>query len=295
MKFSIVTPAFNSERFIAETMESVVSQEGDFQIEYIVADGGSTDGTVEIIKACEERVGRGEGVKCKAIDFKWFSEKDRGMYDAINRGFARATGDIYAWLNSDDIYLPGALNIVSRAFERYPQVKWLKGTTSFIDEDSARVQPGQCKLYNRDWIRRGIYGRDAYWIEQDSVFWAQEAWKKVGGIDPGLKLAGDFYLWSRFAEFMKLYTLRADLSSFRMHKTQLSKDLQGYFRECDRVIARGDEGLREKVKRYFAKESKIPLFLRPILYRLTFGRQDLSLLELEGDEIVLKKKSYYRM
>ncbi|HEY4500327.1 MAG TPA: glycosyltransferase, partial [Candidatus Paceibacterota bacterium] len=98
MKFSIVTPVYNGQAHIRETIESVLSQEGDFEIEYFIMDGGSTDATVEIVL---EYASRDKRVSV-------FSEKDSGMYDAVNKGFFKATGDVYAYINSDDVYEPGA-------------------------------------------------------------------------------------------------------------------------------------------------------------------------------------------
>jgi glycosyltransferase involved in cell wall biosynthesis len=109
MRFTIVTPAFNSELHIVETIESVLSQKGDFEIEYILADGGSSDTTVSIFKDYQSRVERGEyPIQCNRIHMRSFSEKDRGMYDAIDKGLKLGTGELQAWINSDDYYLPGA-------------------------------------------------------------------------------------------------------------------------------------------------------------------------------------------
>ena len=293
MKFSIVTPAYNSEKYIAETIESVISQKGDFEIEYIVADGGSTDGTIDIIKEYERLIkDKSPLIKCNQVTFKWFSKNDRGMYEAINRGFEKATGDIYAWINSNDIYLPGAFEAVQKVFTRYAQVRWLKGITSFINEDSTLVRAGRCYMYDRTWIQKGIYGRDTYFIEQDSVFWRSELWEAAGKIDPALKLAGDFYLWLRFAAITKMYTLRAYVSCFRIHEGQLSRGLDAYFKECDSFLSY--EGLLRKwVRFYFMVQRLVPRLLRPVVYRLAFGRQDLNLIELRGEDAVLSRKSYY--
>ncbi len=210
MKFSIVTPSFNSERYIAETIESVISQKGDFEIEYIIVDNRSTDDTLNIIKRYERMAEEGSPlIKCRKVTLRCFSEKDRGMYDAINKGFGFAAGDVFAWINSSDIYYPGALSAIQQALLRCPEVKWIKGITSFIDEGSNLIRKGKCYIYDREWIGMGIYGRYTNFIEQDSVFWRRELWDSVGGITPGLKLAGDYYLWVQFAKLAKLYTIKA--------------------------------------------------------------------------------------
>ena len=293
MKFSIVTPTFNSETYIAETIESVISQKGDFEIEYIVADGGSTDGTIDIIQEYERLIkDKSPLIKCNQVTIRWFSEKDGGMYDAINKGFKKATGDICAWVNSNDIYLPGAFEAVQKVFTRFTEVRWLKGITSFINEDSTLVRAGRCYIYDRSWIQKGIYGKDTHFIEQDSVFWRSELWNAAGKMDPALRLAGDFYLWLRFAALTKMYTLRAYVSCFRIHEGQLSGGLDAYFRECDSFFSY--EGLLRKwVRFYFRAERLVPLLLRPVAYRLAFGRQDLNIIELRGKDAVLRRKSYY--
>ena len=109
-------------------------------------------------------------VDCSAINFKWISEKDKGMYDAINKGFKIATGDIFAWINHDDKYAPGAFEIILKTFEKFPKIKWLKGITSYINTDNKITNSGLCLVYNKEWLKMGIYGRNAYFVHQDSVF-----------------------------------------------------------------------------------------------------------------------------
>jgi glycosyltransferase involved in cell wall biosynthesis len=109
LKFSIVTPSYNQAPYIAGTIESVLSQEGGFEVEYIVMDGGSTDGSVEIIKSYADRVAAGDWpVKCAGISMAWVSQHDKGQSDAINQGLRQATGDVASYINSDDLYYPGA-------------------------------------------------------------------------------------------------------------------------------------------------------------------------------------------
>lgn len=297
MKFSIVTPSFNSERFIAETIESVLSQMGDFEIEYIIADNCSTDSTVSIIRKYEDLLREKQyAIRCNAVAFRYIVEKDRGMYDAINRSFSLSSGDIFAWINSDDIYLPGAFQIVARTFQAYPAVKWLKGITSYLNESSSISQKGKCYLYDQRWIQRGIYGRDLYFIQQDSVFWRSELWKAAGGIDKGLKRAGDYALWIKFSHYTPLYTVKAYVSCFRKVAGQLSEDIRAYKLEAEQVLRpSGDEALIKKIMMFFAVAPKIAVpFLRKLLYRLIFGRQNLFLVEIAADGTpVLKPASYY--
>ena len=120
MKISIVTPTFNRACFLDAAIESVLSQEGGFEIEYIIQDGGSGEDVLDILREWDRRVKSKEFLpKCKSIDFRYFVEKDEGMYDAINKGFARSSGEIMAWINSDDFYLPHAFKTLVQIFKKY--------------------------------------------------------------------------------------------------------------------------------------------------------------------------------
>ncbi len=237
MKFSIVTPSFNSERFISETIKSVLNQRGNFEIEYILVDGKSTDSTLQIIDKYKKLVSDKKWNKqCNNITVKIISEKDKGMYDAINKGFQLATGDIHAYINSDDTYLPNAFSTIQNHMNNNPKIQWIKGITSYINEGSIVFQSGVRNFYNQNWIKRGFYGRYLYFIQQDSVFWKANLWKKAGPIDPSLKLAGDYDLWIKFANHSKLHSINSQVSCFRKRKGQLSEQNQSYQDEM-KIIA----------------------------------------------------------
>jgi glycosyltransferase involved in cell wall biosynthesis len=294
MKFSIVTPSFNSEKYIAETIECVLSQKGDFEIEYIIVDNCSDDNTVDIIKKYDNLLRtKNYDIKCNAMTLKYISEPDNGMYEALNKGFSLATGDIYAWINANDIYLPGAFAIVVKTFVKYTQIVWLKGITSYINENSTSYKAGKCLLYEQRWIQKGVYGRDAYFIQQDSVFWRADLWRRAGSFSPGLKLAGDYFLWKAFSQTAVLYSLNAYVSCFRKVDGQLSQNVEAYRRECKEITG-SDNYSERKIEYYFHYEPLIPDVLRPFIYRLMFGDQNLHLVELmNGDEPVLGAASYY--
>ena len=184
MKISIVTPSFNSARYIRETIQSVLSQQGDFSVEYLIIDNCSTDETREIVEEFQRYLaGNGFPLGCNNIELIFISEPDDGMYDAINKGFEKASGDIHAWLNSDDIYLPGAFATITKVFSLYENIHWVKGITSYISENTTSIwRAGQCFLYAQSCIRKGIYGRDHYFIQQDSVFWRAHMWNRAGAL-----------------------------------------------------------------------------------------------------------------
>lgn len=296
MKFSVVTPSHNSERFIAETIESVVSQAGDFEIEYIVVDNASTDRTAEIASGYAKRVAEGTyPVKCRGVSIALMSEPDEGMYDAINWGFEKATGDVYAWINSDDVYRADAFQKVARCFAAYPDVRWLKGITSFIDAGSKVVARGACHLYCREWLRRGVQGRAWDWVEQDSVFWRADLWREVGGCDARLKTAGDYGLWMAFAEKTPLFSLNAETSCFRRVAGQKSQDMDAYRSEMA-VLSAGLDDDDTRIRRFFAWEYRIPRRLRPLVFRRLFGPLEFNLLTLgRGDEVQRHRGTYHRL
>jgi glycosyltransferase involved in cell wall biosynthesis len=293
LTFSIVTPSLNQGRYIEETIRSVLAQAGDFHIDYIVMDGGSTDETVEVIKKYDQLLKEGKWpVRCKGIRYRWVSERDRGMYDAVNKGFSMAAGDIFAYINSDDIYLQGAFDVVAKTFQGFPQIKWIKGITSYINESSTFYKAGRCLLYNRRWIQKGIYGRYAYFIQQDSVFWRRELWEATGKIDTDLKRAGDYYLWKNFAHHASLYSLKAYLSCFREASGQISSDHSAYMEEVARIAS--PSFLGKILSIYLTMERWIPYSLRSFCYRIFWWKQELNLIELKKNiEPTLRKASYY--
>ena len=232
MKISIVTPCYNAELYIKDTIESVVRQAGDFEIEYIIKDGGSSDRSIEIAKEYQYRIVNNlYPIQCKAVKIHILTEPDNGMYDAINKGFLRATGDIFAWLNADDIYLDGAFKTIVSVFEKYPEIFWVKGITSYIFEERNLCKYGEFNLYLQEWISLGIYGKVWYFIQQDSVFWRSSLWQYPEGIDSRLKYAGDYSLWIKFSQFYPLFSINAYISCFRVRKGQLSEKSFDYKEE----------------------------------------------------------------
>ncbi|MBS1962183.1 MAG: glycosyltransferase [Bdellovibrionales bacterium] len=268
MRISIVTPSFNSARFLRETIESVLNQAGDFHLEYHVQDGGSKDETIAILKEYDERAKRGEFDRLRrSTTFTWASEKDGGMYDAISRGMRRMSGEVAAWLNSDDVYLPGTLLIVSEVFSKLAEIRWLKGVTDYIDSSSRMLGSGKCHLYDRQWIREGVFGIEGPFIQQDSVFWRRELWEAVGGIDPSYRLAGDYELWIRFAAQARLYSVNRRFSQFRQVEGQLSGSIETYRKEMARAFPGGRRG-RPGLKVLYSLSSRLPR-LANFLYGLT--------------------------
>jgi glycosyltransferase involved in cell wall biosynthesis len=209
MKVTVVTPSFNQAAFIERTVESVLAQRGDFELEYLVVDGGSTDGTAARMEPYRDRL-------------TFLSEPDRGQSDAINKGFARARGDVLAWLNSDDTYLPGALERVCAALRR-PGARWCFGQCRVIDEADRPIRGfirGYKNWLARRYSRRLLLTKD--FIPQPATFFRRELLEQAGPLDPSLHYAMDYDLWLRFADLADPVFVPEDLACFRWHDSSKS-------------------------------------------------------------------------
>lgn len=219
-KITIVTVCYNSSKYLEDCIKSVMNQTYD-NVEHIIIDGKSTDNTVDIIKKYDGK-----------YNMKWISEPDNGMYDAICKGFRMASGDIYAWLNSDDMYMPWACEIVAIVMEK-TKIQWCTGipchyTKKGIAYNIPRVTP----VFPQRLIRRGYYdGRIASFLEQESMFWSRELWDKCSSCLVKYKYAGDYHLWKEFARYQPLVTLDSVISGFRIHEGQKSGDREKYYCE----------------------------------------------------------------
>lgn len=219
-RISIVTPSYNQGQFIEETIRSVLLQ-GYPNLEYIIIDGGSTDNSVEIIKKYEEHL------------TYWVSEPDEGLYDAINKGFSRATGEIMAWSNSDDLYVPWTFRTVAEIFNKFEFVNWITGIpTSYNVLGSLVDGAGRYHIYSKKFIKKGFYGPIGPWIQQQSTFWRRELWEKAGGrMNASYDYAGDFELWKRFSNHDYLFTVTAVLGGFRHQPNQKTAQIGRYYDE----------------------------------------------------------------
>lgn len=259
--FSIVTPTRNSEKYISEAIESVISQAGDFCIEYLIVDNCSNDATVDIIRRYQKELQSGvRPLNCNGVNLYFISEKDTGMYDAISKGFSQVKGDICAWINSDDIYLNGCFNGIDKIFKEYSDVRWVKGITSYINKDSTIFSIGKCNLYAQEWIVQGLYGPVLGFIQQDSVFWRRDLWNAVDGVNTKLNLAGDYDLWRRFAKLSPLYSFNAYLSCFRKVSNQKSENLDEYWKEIDDIddIITSNQKIKKRALKYENKRKTYP-------------------------------------
>jgi glycosyltransferase involved in cell wall biosynthesis len=202
---SIVTPAFRHGNFIEATMKSVLDQHYA-SLEYIVKDGGSNDNTVDILQSYKGQL------------TYWESTKDSGQSQAINIGFSHTNGDIMAYLNSDDLLLPGALHYVAHYFHTHPEVDVVYGHRVLIDENGLEIGRWILPSHQDEILSWADY------VPQETLFWRRSLWEKVGGkIDESFQFAMDWDLLLRFREASaKIVRLPRFLGAFRIHPHQKS-------------------------------------------------------------------------
>lgn len=243
-KISVVTPSYNHARFIEATLRSVINS-GYPNLEYIVVDGGSTDGTADIIRHYADRLAY------------WASEPDHGQTEALIRGFSHATGDIFAYLNSDDLYEPWTLREVGEFFLTHPHVAVVYGDGIWIDIDGHPIRPKKEHPFNRF-----IWLNDHNFIPQPSTFWRRTLYEKVGGLDPAFSLAMDADLFIRFAEVVPLHHVCRQWSQMRVYPEQKNQRCRTRSDFEDLVIRHrygcGDTpAWSRKVKKVLAKSMRV--------------------------------------
>jgi glycosyltransferase involved in cell wall biosynthesis len=199
-KVSIVTPSFNQATFLEMTIRSVLEQDYE-NIEYIIIDGGSTDGSKEIIQKYAHKLAY------------WQSEKDKGQTDALNQGFARATGEILAWLNSDDVLYPGAVSAAVRKLAHHPEAAMVYGDCEWINADNQVIGRFPAAQTDLKKLRRGYVH-----IPQQASFFRADLWRKVGPLDESFYFAMDYDLWTRLASHAPLLYVPEVWAGFRLHE-----------------------------------------------------------------------------
>lgn len=229
-KFSVITVCFNAEKYIEETIQSIIYQRAVIhnrvELEYIICDGGSTDNTLEIIRRYE-----------KEHKLIVISEKDKGMYDALTKGIKRVTGDVCSYLNAGDLYANTAFDVVLDIMENN-QVAWLTGINTFYNDQSQVIAFLVPFRYRNAFVKSGIYGTVLPFIQQESTFWRSELNKTVD-LERlrTFKMAGDYYLWNCFASHHQLHIVQSYLGGFKTHSGQLSGNMQLYFKEMNQIAS----------------------------------------------------------
>ena len=198
---SVVTPSFNQAKFLKRTIESVLSQDYP-RLEYIIVDGGSSDGSQAIINNYVDRLAW------------WVSEPDRGQTDAINKGFAHAHGEILAWLNSDDTWAPGTVVSAVREFAQRPTCGLIYGDANYINAEERVIGRFPAAQTNYHLLRQGFVH-----IPQQASFFRADLWRSLGPLDPDLYFAMDYDLWVRIARHAQVQYIPQTWGNFRLHDT----------------------------------------------------------------------------
>ena len=198
---------------------SIVNQ-GYPNLEYIIIDGGSTDGTEDIIKKYKKHLAY------------WVSEPDKGMYHAIQKGFEHSTGEIMCWLNSDDIFYDKCLFAIADVFIHHPDVEWFSGKSTSIDENGMIIGDTDTKYIR--FCKYDFYLNRGFWVPQSSTIWRRSIWEKIGAsLDTNLRLAGDFDLWLRFINIAPQYVVNTLIGTYRIREGQLSQMMDKYMKEVE--------------------------------------------------------------
>ena len=224
-KISIITPSFNQAQFLERTILSVLNQNYP-NLEYIIIDGGSTDGSLEIIRKYEKYLAY------------WISEPDQGQSHALNKGFEVATGDILGWLNADDLYMPDAFNIVCKALKDHPRTKIVFGDYFNIDAQDEFI----CKEYAFDFnVCHFLY--EGFHLNAQSMFWRKGVHKRFGKFDEGLHRTMDYDMILRFGlkeRAESFLRISVPLGGFRRHDQQKTKGFDEIVAKEHRLIAQNN-------------------------------------------------------
>jgi len=228
-KITLVTPVYNGEEYLEATIQSVLSHRYP-NLDYFIVDGGSSDTTIEIIRKYEGSISG------------WLTERDNGMYDALNKGFARTSGEIMGWLNSSDLLHVNALFTVGSVFRALAEVEWITGRPTKISATGMTIDVLPVPRWSRG---RFLAGANKY-IQQESTFWRRSLWERAGGrLSTEFRAEGDFELWVRFFRHARLHSVNALIGGYRLHDGALSSSNMGHYdRNCDEIAAREVESLR---------------------------------------------------
>lgn len=244
LKFSVVIPTLNQAETIEDTLQSIFEQ-GYGNVEIIVADGGSSDGTIELLERYRPRL---------ALVIEG---PDRGQSDAINKGFAAATGDIFCWLNSDDYFLPGALRRVADRFIGDPSVRFVVGCGDVISKDHRFLRHIPALPMTEATL---LNWKNDQWVLQQCCFWSRSLWQEVGGVDESLHLLMDYDLWFRLSRTTEAALIDEKLAVMRYYpdvKTVRQRSRSS--EELAYVYAKNGafQALREQVAELVASRSAV--------------------------------------
>lgn len=252
---SVVTIVLNGEKYLEKSILSLKNQ--DYQnIEHIVMDGGSTDGTLDILKKYES-----------TYNLKWYSGKDNGAVDAVSKGFDLARGDIFCWLDADNAYLSGAVKKIAEIFQQHPEIDFVFGDTLLLDKDDKII--GRTRHVDFD-IDIFLYlGMN---INPQSAFWRRSLHEKMNGMDRQYRICSDWDFFLRMAmSGAEFYHVRSFLSCYRYHPTQQTKTKETMRTEGEKIFKKfvpniSEKNLRRRRKIALAKKAMKFILQGDILY-----------------------------
>lgn len=225
-RICVVTPSFNQAPYLERTIRSVLDQ-GYPNLEYIIIDGGSTDGSVDVIKRYEDKL------------TYWVSEPDNGQTHALNKGFARATGDFLCWINSDDFFLEGSFVAFAETAMKHPEADWFMGKIEVVDEYGTSLK-NVVPRYNskQKWYAFVATRQFDTELQQPATFFSKRAWMAAGELDESLRYVMDFDYWGRLAYLgFRPVTIDYDIAGFRMHgESKTGEGLLPFWREEIKVV-----------------------------------------------------------
>ena len=210
MRISIVTTTLNALPYIEETVRSVL-QTPYRDLEYLIVDGGSTDGTREFLQSLHD-----DRVRIEVL-------AGSRQYDALDWALKRSSGAVMAWINADDIYMPWTISCVLQIFTQFPEVDWITGLPAFLNAKGHCTLLSKPSSYPRRYIRNGWFSEFSYGnLVQESMFWRRDLYLRAGGLDLHYELAADFELWTRFARYAALEAVDVPLAAWRKHTNNRS-------------------------------------------------------------------------
>ena len=221
-----MTTTLNALPYIVDTTRSVL-QTPYPDLEYLIIDAGSSDGTLEYLRSIKDSRMRLELLKGSR------------QYEAVDWGFRHATGDVLAWLNGDDLYFPGTISCVARIFTDFPDVKWITGLPSFVNAEGQCTVVSDLSSYPKRYIENGWFNEFAYGnLVQESMFWRRDLYEAAGGLNLNYDQAADFELWTRFARHSSLVAVSTLLAAWRKHGRNRSlTGLSEYLNDVERATA----------------------------------------------------------
>lgn len=259
MKISIVIPIKNAEKYLEETLQSIVNQSGGFETEILVEDGISSDNSLEIIRKTSENLPNGVGLSVN-------SQEDKNLYEAVARGLKKASGEIVTWISGTDFYLPNAFSTVVDVFSNNKTVDWITGIPMVFNEQGQNVYSKLPVWYSKNLIKAGMYdGSFLHFIQQESVFMRKSLIDKVD-LDEmaNYPAAGDQKLWNMLSDYAKLYIVDSHLGGSRLHADRVSKegDYENEFKQIASIKGFGAyvEGSFQYLLTYLAPEKVKRLF-----------------------------------